>query len=60
MGKTADLDLKGAVSKVTWTSSKPKIASVNKNGLVKGLKKGAAVITAKHAGVSYRCTVTVK
>ena len=59
-GKTADLDLKGAVSKVTWTSSKPKIASVNKNGLVKGLKKGTAVITAKHAGVSYKCTVTVK
>lgn len=59
-GKTADLDLKGAVSKVTWTSSKPKIASVNKNGLVKALKKGQTVITAKHAGVSYKCTVTVK
>ena len=59
-GKTFDLDLKGAVSKVTWTSSKPKVASVNKNGLVKGLSKGQTVITAKHAGVTYKCTVTVK
>ncbi len=59
-GKTFDLDLNGAVSKVTWKSSKPKVASVNKNGLVKGIKKGQAVITAKHAGVTYKCTVTVK
>jgi uncharacterized protein YjdB len=35
--------------KVTWTSSKKKIASV-KNGKVKGLKKGKTVITAKAKG----------
>lgn len=60
VGKKSTLTLKGAVSAVTWKTSNSKIASVNKNGVVKGKKKGQAVITATHAGKTYKCTVTVK
>ncbi len=46
---------------VTWSSSDSKIATVDKNGTVKGLKKGTAVITAKTADGSLKakCKVTV-
>lgn len=35
-----------ALQELTWTSSNPKIASVDEAGLVTGLKKGTATITA--------------
>ena len=39
---------KGAVSKkVTYTSSKKSVATVNKSGKIKAVKKGKAVITVK-------------
>ncbi len=60
VGKYYTLNLKGAVSKVTWKTSNSKIVAVNQKGLIKGKKKGKAVITAVHAGKSYKCTVTVK
>ncbi len=37
------------IQNVTWSSRSPQIASVDENGLVKGLKKGNAVIDAKAA-----------
>lgn len=59
--ETATLKLKGA-KKVTFTSSNKKIASVDKKGVVTGVKKGNCNITAKDAktGKKYVCKVTVK
>ncbi len=46
---------------ITWNSSNKKIASVN-NGVVTGVSKGSATITATNpaSGKSASCTVTVK
>ena len=44
---------------VKWTTSNNKIVSVNKNGTLKGLRNGKAVITAKTAYGTTKCTVTV-
>lgn len=47
-GKKIKLPLEGTDSiKIKWKSSKPDIVSVNKNGKVKGLKEGTALITGK-------------
>ena len=45
---------------VTYKSNKPKVASVDKNGNVKGLKKGKAVISVSCCGKTLKYTVTVK
>ncbi|MCR5792060.1 MAG: Ig-like domain-containing protein [Lachnospiraceae bacterium] len=58
-GKTAKLALKGAVGTVSWKSSKPEVASVNKKGIVSGVKSGSATITATNKKKSYKCKVTV-
>ena len=61
IGKTMTLKIsKAGKSKITWKSSKPKIASVSKKGQVKGLKAGKAVISAKVGKKTLKCTVTVK
>lgn len=60
VGKTKTLMLKGAYQKVTWKSSNTKIATVDKNGVVRGKKKGEVTVTALHAGKTYTCKVTVK
>lgn len=47
---------------VSWSSSNPKVATVNQDGEVSGIAPGTAVITvtAKDgSGVSARCTITV-
>ena len=45
---------------LTWSSSRPSVASVDEFGRVTGLKKGSSVITATaHSGKSAACTVTV-
>ena len=50
----------GANKKVTWSSSKPAIASVSSNGLITAKKKGTAVITVKtNNGKKATCKVTV-
>ncbi len=47
--------------KVTWSSSNKKIATVNKNGKVKGIKKGTVTITVKTKnGKKAKCKVYVK
>lgn len=46
-------------SKITWTSSDTSIATVDSNGLVKGIKEGYAVITAKGSEKTATCTITV-
>ncbi len=45
--------------KVTWTSSNEKVAQVNDNGVVTGLSKGNAVITARSEGVTRTVSVQV-
>ena len=45
---------------VTWSSSNTAVATVNDSGLVKGIKNGTAVITAKTSnGLTAKCNVTV-
>jgi hypothetical protein len=55
--KAAVKNGKGATS---YTSNKPKIAKVDKNGKVTALKKGTAVITVGNNGVKKTFTVKVK
>ncbi len=45
---------------VTWSSSNAAVATVSDSGLVKGVKNGTAVITAKTSnGLTAQCSVTV-
>lgn len=60
IGQELDLELKGYSGAVKWFSSNKKVATVNKNGLVKAKKKGSTVITAKAGKKKYKCKVTVK
>lgn len=58
---TQTLKLNGAAaSKVTWSSSKKSVASVNKSGKITAKTKGTAKIKAKYNGKTYTCEVTVK
>jgi uncharacterized protein YjdB len=66
IGDKFDLDASVSPSdatnqKITWVSSNPEIATVNKNGLVEGLAPGIVKITAKVEGetITAVCTVTV-
>jgi hypothetical protein len=51
----------GASKKVTWKSSKKKVATVSSKGVVTGKKKGTAKITAtSKANKKKKCTIKVK
>ena len=57
---TADVLPANATDKtVLWQSDKPDIATVSKNGVVKGVGIGNAVITAAIGGIQSQCKVTV-
>ena len=69
VGKTLKLKVKKFApasplnSKVKWSSNKPKIAKVDKNGKVTALKKGTAIITCEAQDKSKTkatCKITVK
>ena len=62
VGKTKKLKVKNkpAGVKVTWKSSKKKVATVSKKGKVVAKKAGRATITAKIGKKKYKCKVTVK
>ena len=57
--QTITLKVTGAKTKVKWKSSNKKIATVSSKGVVKGIKKGTATITAKVKKKKYTCRVTV-
>ena len=60
VGKKTTLKLKNAnASKVKWSSSNKKVATVSK-GVIKAKKVGKATITATYKKKKYKCTVTVK
>jgi len=59
-GKTLKLKVTGATKGVKWSSSDAKVASVDKNGLVKAKKVGKATITAQAGAQKLTCVVTVK
>ena len=60
VGQTYNLKVSGTKKTPQWSSSNKKIVSVTKKGVVKGLKKGTATITAKIGKKTYKCKVTVE
>ncbi|MBR1731699.1 MAG: Ig-like domain-containing protein, partial [Ruminococcus sp.] len=61
VGKKLTLMLNNATaSKVKWSTSNKKVATVTKKGVVKAKKKGKATVTAKYKGKKYTCKITVK
>lgn len=60
VSKTHTLKLKGVKGKISWKSSDPGVAKVNKKGKVTALRKGKATITAKAGKKLYKCVVTVE
>lgn len=49
-----------ALSKLTWSTSNQGVASVDNNGIVKGISPGTATITAESDGKKAACQITVK
>ena len=61
VGQKLTLTLKNAnASKVKWSTSNRKIATVSSKGVVKAKKAGKATITAKYGSKKFTCKVTVK
>jgi uncharacterized protein YjdB len=61
VGKTVNLKVTNyKSSKVTWSSSNKKVATVTSNGKVKGIKAGTVTITAKVGKKTVKARVTVK
>ena len=59
VGKTLQLTLNGASGKVTWASSKTKVAKVSSTGKVTAVSPGTARITAAAADGSGRTAVAL-
>lgn len=59
VGKSKTLKITGTKEKVTWTSSKKSVATVDKKGKVTTKKEGTTTITATVNKKKYTCEVTV-
>ena len=59
-GEELKLKISGTKSKIKWSSSRPKIASVTSKGIVRAKKKGTAKITAKVKSRIYSCAISVE
>ena len=57
--RTAKLRLINASGKISWHSTRPSIARVNKRGQVTARKAGEAVVYAKWRGKKYSCRIQV-
>ena len=60
VGTQKRLKVKKTTKSIKWTTSKKKVASVSKTGLVTAKKEGVAVISAKFDKKKLSCKVTVK
>jgi hypothetical protein len=60
VGKSLQLKVTGTKSKVKWSSSSKKVATVTASGKITAKKKGTVIIKAKVKGKTLRCKVTVK
>lgn len=60
VGQTYTLKISGTKKTPKWSTSNKKVVSVTKKGVVKGLKKGTATVTAKIGKKTYKCKVTVE
>lgn len=58
--KKLGVTVKPKKAKITWSTNKKKVATVNKKGQVKGIKTGTAKITAKSGKKKAVCTVKVQ
>lgn len=58
-GETLQLKVTGTKSKVKWSSSNKKVATVSSSGKVTAKKKGKATITAKVNKKKLKCSITV-
>lgn len=59
-GESKTLKVSGTKSKVTWSSSKKNVATVNSKGKVTAKAKGTTTITAKVGSKKLTCKVTVE
>lgn len=59
-GEKATLKVTGTRQKVTWSSSKKSVATVNSKGQVVAKNKGSATILAKVSKKTYKCVVKVE
>ena len=60
VGQSTTLKVKGTKKSVTWSSKNRAVAVVNAKGKVTARQKGSTEITAKTAGKTYKCKVSVK
>ncbi len=59
VGQTYSLKISGATGSVKWKTSNKNVATVSKSGVVKGIKRGSATVTATVGQKNYNCKVTV-
>ncbi len=60
ISKSYTLKLKNASGAVEWKSSKPEIAKVSQEGVVRALNVGKTTISAVYKNKTYKCKITVK
>lgn len=59
VGQSYKLKVKYTKAKATWSSTKKKVASISKKGVVKARKAGTATIKARVQGKTLKCKVVV-
>ncbi len=59
VGKTKVLKTQGIKKKILWKSSNKKLASVSVEGIVSGIARGTAVVTARYEKKCVKCKIMV-